>query len=60
MHGTCTHMEIVSDDDHQTSARSVCVVRLVSMVDSRTERLHLLHCKNKVVILAKYLVTTVA
>ena len=35
-------MRIVSYNDHQASTRVVCVVRLVSMADSRTERLHVL------------------
>ena len=35
-------MQIMSDDDHPTSARAVQVVWLVSTADSRTEGLHLL------------------
>ena len=35
-------MRIISDDGHRASARAVGVVRLVSMADSRTERLRLL------------------
>ena len=34
-------MRIVSDDSHWASTRAVCVVRLVHMADSRTERLRL-------------------
>ena len=32
-------MQISFDDDQWTSARAVCVVRLVSTADSRTEKL---------------------
>ena len=39
--GTCTHMEIISDDDYH-AGRAVCAVQLVSMADNRTERLRLL------------------
>ena len=35
-------MQLVSGDDHRTSARAVCVVQLVSTAESRTERLRLL------------------
>ena len=38
-----THVcEILSDNSHQASARAVCVVRLISMADRGTERLHVL------------------
>ena len=38
-----THVcEILSDNSHQASARAVCVVQLISMADSRTERLRVL------------------
>ena len=30
-------MQIISDEDHQASARAVCVVQLISMADSRTD-----------------------
>ena len=40
--GTHTRMQIVYDYGHWTSARAVCVVQLVSMADSRTEKLRLL------------------
>ena len=42
IHCTHTHMRIISDDDQQTSARAVCVVRFVSTADSRTEKLYIL------------------
>ena len=34
------HEHDCCDDSYQASARAVCVVRLVSTADSRTERLH--------------------
>ena len=37
--GTRTHVQMISDDGHHTSARTVCVVQVVPMADSRTERL---------------------
>ena len=40
--GTCTHVQIISDDGHRANTRAVCVVRLISTADSRTERLCLL------------------
>ena len=40
--GTCTRMEIISDNGHRASTRVVHVVLLVSAADSRTERLRLL------------------
>ena len=36
--GTRTHMQIISDDSHWASTRAVCVVRLVSTANNRTER----------------------
>ena len=41
-YGTCTHVRMISDDSHHASARTVCVVRVLSMAESRTERLHVL------------------
>ena len=35
-------MWIISDNSHLVSARAVCVVQLISMAESRTERLHIL------------------
>ena len=32
-------MQMISDDGHHASARTVCVVRVVPRADSRTERL---------------------
>ena len=46
---TRTHMQIISDDGQWASTRAVHVVRLVSMADSRTERLHLQLTASKVV-----------
>ena len=39
IHGTRTRVEIISDNGHQASAKAICVVRVVSTADSRTERL---------------------
>ena len=39
---THAHVRITADDSQEASARTVCVVQLVSMADSRTERLHIL------------------
>ena len=39
---THAHVRITADDSQQASARTVCVVGLVSTVDSKTERLHVL------------------
>ena len=39
IHGTCTCVEIISDNGHQASAKAICAVRVVSTADSRTERL---------------------
>ena len=36
---TCTHVQMIPDDGHHASARTVCVVRVVSTTDSSTERL---------------------
>ena len=41
-HGTLTHVQMISDNGHYTSARTVCVVQVVPMADSRTERLRVL------------------
>ena len=40
--GTQTCVQICVADVHQTSARAICVLWLVSADDSRTERLHVL------------------
>ena len=40
--GTRTHEWMISDDCHHASARTVCVVRVISTADSRTERLRVL------------------
>ena len=37
-HSTCTRVQMISDDGHHASARTVCVVRVVPMADSWTER----------------------
>ena len=37
-----THVRMISDDDHHASARTVCVVQVIPMADSRTERLRVL------------------
>ena len=42
IHSTCTHVWIISDNGSQASSRAVCVVRLISTVASRTERLRVL------------------
>ena len=36
------HTRIISDDGHWASTRLFCVVQLISMTDSRTERLYVL------------------
>ena len=40
--GTCTHMQIISDDGPQVNIRAVYVLQVFSMADSKTERLHIL------------------
>ena len=59
-------MQIISDDNHRTSARAVCVVRLVSTADNRTERLRLLltasnscHCIARTYLLIQPLLVSV-
>ena len=41
-HGTHTHMQMITDNSHHASARTVCVVRVIATADSRTERLRVL------------------
>ena len=41
-HGTHTRVWMISDNSHHTSARTVCVVWVIPMADSRTERLSVL------------------
>ena len=40
--GTRTHEQMISDDSHHASTRTVCVVRVIPTADSRTERLRVL------------------
>ena len=35
-------VRMISDDSHHANARTICVVRVVPTVDSRSERLHVL------------------